>query len=115
MSVRKAKDYYTGKDGRDRLNCAQAMIAAYRGKFSLGLDAVELFASHGGGKAPHGECGALCAAKFLLKDKHHGSIKECESLFLSHAGSTKCKEIRKLNKLPCLGCIEKAAEFVDNI
>ena len=115
MSINKAKDYYIGKDRKKRLNCAQAIIGAYMDKFSLGEDTINSFGSYGGGKGPEGECGALCAAKFILKEKHQNRIRECEALLSSHAGSTKCKEIRQLRKLPCIGCVEKIAEFIDKL
>ncbi|MFA6143128.1 MAG: C-GCAxxG-C-C family protein [Candidatus Omnitrophota bacterium] len=115
MSVDKAKAHYTGKNQSKRLNCAQAIIASYMDKFAMDEKTINVFGSYGGGKAPGGECGALYAAKFMLKDKHPDKIKDCEAAFSSFAGSTKCKEIRTLKKLPCLGCVEKAAEFIDTI
>ncbi len=66
MSVAKAKEYYTDKSAVKKLNCAQALIAAFREKFGLDENAIHLFASFGGGSAPEGECGALHAAKFIL-------------------------------------------------
>jgi len=115
MSVDKAKAYYTSKDRSKKLNCAQSIIAAYMDKFLLDEKTINVFGSYGAGKAPGGECGALYAAKFMLKDKYPDKIKECEEFFASFAGSTKCKEIRALKKLSCIGCVEKAAEFLGEI
>ena len=35
MSITKAKEYYTDRSGPKKLNCAQAVIAAFREKFGL--------------------------------------------------------------------------------
>lgn len=115
MSTEKAKDYYLNKSGKGKLNCGQAVIAAFIDKFLLDENAIRLFAAYGSGRAPGGECGACYAAKFILKGNHPEKISQCEDAFVSKAGSTKCKEIRRLKKLPCVGCVETAAEFVDNI
>ena len=64
--------------------------------------------------APEGYCGAFYAAKCIL-DKHfpHRSAEGLEQL-RSAAGSLKCREIKALKKLPCVGCVEKAAEVVED-
>ena len=115
MSVTNAKAYYTAKDGHKKLNCGQAVIAAFSKRFNIDENVVQIFASFGSGRAPEGECGALHAAKFILKKGHCDKIKECENLFVASAGSSKCKEIRKFRKLPCIGCVETAAGFIANI
>lgn len=115
MSTAKAKAYYMNKSGPKKLNCAQAVIEAFREKFNIDENAVHLFASFGSGKAPGGECGALFAAKFLLNENYKDKIGECRDAFVSMAGSTRCKEIRQLKKLPCIGCIETTAGFLDKI
>ncbi len=115
MSVAKAKAYYTDRSGPKKLNCAQAVIAAFREKFGLDENAVNLFASFGSGKAPEGECGALYAAKFILNGNHRDKLEECRNVFMSKAGSVKCKEARQLKKLPCVGCVETMAEFLDKV
>lgn len=113
MSIEKAKEYYLNKSGKGKLNCAQAVTAAFGQKFSASPDTMKLFATYGSGRAPEGECGAYYAAKYLLKEKHQDKIQECEDIFTARAGSTKCKEIRKLKRLPCVGCVETAATFLD--
>ncbi|MDD5428978.1 MAG: C-GCAxxG-C-C family (seleno)protein [Candidatus Omnitrophica bacterium] len=115
MSKEKAKMHYKGHSGADKLNCGQAIIAAFREKFSLNDEAIKLFAGYGAGKAPGGECGAFYAARFILDGKNKDKIKACEEMFTSSAGSTKCKEIKALKKFPCLGCVEKIAEFLETI
>jgi hypothetical protein len=97
------------------LNCSQAIIGAFRDKFSLDENSIGMFASYGAGRAPGGDCGALYAAMSLLEAHHQDKIKDCETMFASHAGSTKCREIRQIRKISCVGCVEKAAEFVDKV
>ncbi|MDP3791334.1 MAG: C-GCAxxG-C-C family (seleno)protein [Candidatus Omnitrophota bacterium] len=113
MSVAKAKAYYTDRSGPKKLNCAQVVIAAFREKFDLDENTVHLFASFGSGRAPEGECGALYAAKFILDKNYQDKTEECRNIFMSKAGSIKCKEIRRLKKLSCIGCVETAAGFLD--
>ena len=115
MRTERAKAHYLGKDGCKKLNCGQAVISAFKDKFFLGESIVNMFSGYGGGRAPEGVCGAYYAAKYILGQNHSERIKECEEKLLSCAGSTKCKEIRGLKKLSCVGCVEKMAEFVDKV
>lgn len=113
MPVNTAKNYYLGKEGCKRMNCAQSVICAFKERFSLDESAVELFKLYGGGNAPGGLCGAFYAAKYVLEngaDKQKTS--ELEKFFLEQAGSIKCREIRGVRKLSCLGCVEKSSEFL---
>ena len=112
MPIQKAKDFYIGKNNQPRLNCAQAVMAAFADKFALDNKMIDQFKNHGSGKAPEGVCGAYWAAKYLLKDLE--MLKELDNLFTSLAGSLNCQEIRKKKRLSCLQCVEKAAEFVQN-
>lgn len=116
MSKEKAKAYYTDKRKDKKLNCAQAVIAAFRDKFPLDENSVALFASFGSGRAPEGACGAFYAAKFILgAADRKDDIEKCRSIFLSKAGSIKCKEIRQGKKLSCVECIETASEFLEGV
>lgn len=115
MRIEKAKKHYKGNGGAGKLNCAQAIIAAFGDKFSVSDHTIKIFAAYGAGMAPGGECGTFCAAKFLLSAKHKDMIGVCEEMFKTEAGSAKCKEIRAIKKLPCLGCVEKIAEFLEKI
>jgi hypothetical protein len=103
MPVKKAHNYYLGQEGHPRLNCAQSILAA----FGADEPTITEFSSYGSGKAPDGWCGAASSAAFLLQD-----TKIVEKYFQEHAGAVKCKEIRQLKRLPCLKCVELAAEFV---
>lgn len=113
MSKEKAREYYTDKRSGKRLNCGQSVIAAFREKFLLDENSVALFAALGSGRAPGGECGAFYAAKFILGADRKDDIEKCGDIFLSKAGSIKCKEIRQGKELSCVGCIETASEFLE--
>ena len=114
MSRIKAKELYMGLNGNKKHNCAQAVIAGFKDKFSLEDELVASFAGYGGGKAPEGCCGALYAAQHVLKSASSEEIEKCNEAFIKAAGSNKCREIRSMKKLVCLGCVEKAAEFLEN-
>ncbi|MBF0479910.1 MAG: C-GCAxxG-C-C family protein [Candidatus Omnitrophica bacterium] len=115
MLVEKAKAHYMGKDGHKKSNCAAAVANAFKDKFNLSDEVMVRFESCGGGRAPEGQCGSLYAAKVILENSYPEMIKECESVFLAQAGSLKCKDIRAFKKLSCLGCVEKAAEYIGRI
>lgn len=108
-----AKAYFLGKKGPRRLNCAQSVAETFREKYPLAEKKATILFACGGGMAPEGYCGAFYAAKCLLD--HHFPYLAQESMAQLHAaaGSLKCREIKALRKLPCLGCVEKAAEVVD--
>lgn len=115
MSVEKAKAHYLGKPGHQKLNCAQTIAHAFRRKYDLGDDVIMRLGVCGGGRAPDGQCGSLYAAKLILEKEAPHRLADCEKALLERAGSVRCREIRKLNRLSCAGCVEKVAEFVDNI
>lgn len=108
MPIEKAKKHFLGKEGHEKLDCAQSILKAFA---HLDPEMKENLCQ-GSGRAPGGECGAYCAAKSLLAKKCPGKLKEFEGHFRKLAGSLKCDEIRKLRKLSCLGCVEKSAQFL---
>jgi hypothetical protein len=112
MRKEKAKLHYSGKEGHKKLNCAQAIIAAFHDVFDIPAQDVDSFASLGGGRSPEGRCGALHAAHYLISKKDPSKIVQLEQEFLEAAGSLKCKEIRGMRKLTCLGCVETAADIL---
>jgi hypothetical protein len=116
MSVNQALDYYLGKGGGGRLNCAQAVLKAFERKFAVDQDVVEMFALYGGGKTPEGFCGAFYAAKYLSeKNLFVSQLAELERQFMAEAGSVKCKEIRGAKLFSCLDCVKKCAQFLETI
>lgn len=89
----------------ESLNCAQAVLAAYRevtGDRSIPLDD---FKPWGGGRAPDGRCGALQAACALTADH---ADKLCQ-VFAARIGATRCKEI----DAPCTECVTTAAALLN--
>ncbi|MFA4905142.1 MAG: hypothetical protein WC645_01420 [Candidatus Margulisiibacteriota bacterium] len=108
MPIEKAKKHFLGKEGHERLDCAKAILKAFE---HLDPEMKETLCK-GGGRAPGGDCGAYCAAKHLLVKNCPEKLNEFENHFENLAGSLKCDAIRKLRKLSCLGCVEKAAEFL---
>jgi hypothetical protein len=102
MPSQKAKAHYIGKGGKGKLNCAQAVIAAFE----------ERFGYHDLKHTPGGVCGAYAAAKDILAKHYPDKVAEFDQFFLGQAGSLNCAEIRGKRQLSCLGCVEKAAEFV---
>ncbi len=114
MSVNIAKNYYLGKEGYSRMNCAQSVISAFKEKHNLSTDTVESFGAYGGGRAPDGLCGALYAAMYILeKNAEVEKRNELERYFIDQAGAVKCRDIRACKKFSCLDCVEKSSEFLD--
>ena len=115
MSKEKAKAHFLGQQGHKKLNCGQTIVHAFKDKFSLSNDLIAQFEGYGGGKAPEGHCGAFYAAKVILEKHDSKKLKDFEKTLITHANSTKCKEIRSSRKLTCMDCVEKAAEALENI
>jgi len=109
----KAKNYFLGAGGHEKLNCAQSVIKAFHDLFHASVQEAEAFVAFGGGKAPGGKCGAYYAAWQLTLKNNPLKINQLEQDFIKVAGSLKCKEIRNQRKLSCLGCVEKAAELLE--
>lgn len=108
MPIEKSKNHYIGKNGCSKKDCANAILYA----FCANENEIKKCPCRGGGNSPSGECGAYCAAKYLLSKNLPEKIKDFEGYFKTLAGHLTCKEIRKLKKLSCLGCVEKAAEYL---
>jgi len=106
-----AKAYFLGKKG-SRLNCAQSVAETFQEQFPLDEHTTRLLSACGGGMAPDGYCGAFYATKCILERHFPQRSGEAMGLLHSSAGSLKCREIKALKKLPCVGCVEKAAEVV---
>jgi len=90
-----------------RLNCAQAVLAAYQettGDTSMSLPS---FQAYGGGRAPQGLCGAVHAAA-LTRPALAEAIK---AEFLARTGALGCREL-KARGVSCKACVELAAEIL---
>lgn len=112
MLVEKARDHFLGKNGCRRLNCAQAVVATFKDKFRLPEHMIDEYASFGVGKAPQGECGAFYAARSILEAINPEKFRQHEERLIAQLGSLTCRDIRSSRKLSCVGCVEKAAEFL---
>lgn len=99
--------------GAKRYNCAQAVLKGFQEKHAVSQGTIDAFKAHGGGRAEGGLCGALYAAKFLLKNKEQAT--ELENHFSKVAGSIHCKEIRKLNRVLCAECVQTSAKLLNEL
>jgi hypothetical protein len=114
MSIKSALNYYLGKDGCKRMNCAQSILKAFETQFKVGTDVIEQFGLYGRGNAPEGLCGALYAVKYLSENNTDIlNFSEFQADFKSRAGAVKCSEIKDAKQFSCLDCIEKCAEFLE--
>ncbi|MCI5778240.1 MAG: hypothetical protein MR051_00220 [Lentisphaeria bacterium] len=86
-------------------NCAQA-VAAGAGRDDL----IEVLAHAGAGKAPDGMCGALYAALQIIPESRRENARRN---FVNFAGSDICVILKMRNRIPCIRCVEKAAELVE--
>jgi hypothetical protein len=93
----------------ERLNCAQAVLYAWRevsGDTALALTELKPF---GGGRAPGGLCGALHTACLVAPDR----AEALKTAFAARLGSLYCKELRAAKVHPCETCVAQAAELLE--
>jgi len=93
----------------ERLNCAQAVLHAWRevsGDTTIALADLKHF---GGGRAPDGLCGALHAACMVAPDR----AEALKSVFAARLGSLYCKELRAAKVHPCETCVVQATELLE--
>ena len=110
MVAEKAAEYFTGSP---RYNCAQAVLKAFQELHNVPEEQVAEFRRMGGGRAEGGLCGALYAARVLCQDPE--GLAELEARFEREAGSTQCREIRKLKRLKCADCVRLAAGTLNEL
>ncbi len=112
-AVNIAKNCYLGKEGCQKMNCAQAVLCAFKNQFEINENTIDIFKGFGGGNAPEGICGAYYAARYILQSSsEEHQLSALEDYFLKYAGDTRCKEIKESKKLSCVGCVEKNSEFL---
>ncbi len=107
MKEKDAVKYYRGKE---RYNCAQAILRTYQEDLNITDEQIREYKKFGGGNAEGNMCGALFAVNNLVNDKD--KLKNIEQYFYHAAGATTCREIRKLKKLSCNGCVEKSSQLL---
>lgn len=111
MAVQCALKNFKGKGDRGKLNCAQAVAAAFPAAAVFSEDLIDDLGNAGGGKAEGGRCGAYHAASLLAETE---DVREqLKSVFEDGAGSVFCREIRGMKSWSCSMCVEKAAEVLD--
>ena len=82
------------------LNCSQS-VAAVCGRDEL----VDGLAGFGGGRAPEGLCGALYAALAIVPEAKRDELNR---RFAEAVGNVACRDIKAVNKTPCLDCVATA-------
>lgn len=110
MAPEKAVKYF---HGQERYNCAQAVLKGFEDDHNVPQEKIDEFKAFGGGRAQDGLCGALFAAKMLVNNTEKAEKIAAE--FIEIAGSFKCREIRKIGKLPCKECVFTAASLLQKI
>ncbi len=114
VRIENAVNRYKGKNGMSKENCSMSIIKSFHESSApMKTDELSEFSGFGGGRAPEGYCGALYAAEKLIDKSNSLGFKEIKNSFLEEAGSLKCREIRKLGKLPCEGCVRVTAELLN--
>jgi hypothetical protein len=94
----------------EKKNCAQSILVGFRDVCGVPDAEIDVARTAGGGRADGGLCGALHAA---LKLSGENETKEIlQKKFVEQAGSERCREIRRLKKLSCEGCVELAAKVL---
>jgi hypothetical protein len=94
----------------ERKNCAQSILTGFSDICGVPNAEIDAARAVGGGRADGGVCGALHAA---LKLAGKNETKETlQQQFAEKAGSERCREIRRLKKLSCEGCVELAAKVL---
>ncbi|MFQ5963773.1 MAG: C-GCAxxG-C-C family (seleno)protein [Candidatus Scalinduaceae bacterium] len=107
MKEKDAVRYFCGKE---QYNCAQAILKAHQDDLNIKDEQINEYKQFGGGKAEGGLCGAIFVIKNLLDDKEKSD--HIEHSFNLTAGATTCREIRKLKKLSCPGCVKTASQLL---
>ena len=96
-------------------SCSQSVLCAFCEDAGLSFeDAEKIAASYSGGRKI--KCVALCAAEIVLDKKFGNSaadkIFEFEKSFQAKVGAINCKDIRRNNLRPCIGCVEDSAKIL---
>lgn len=107
MIEEKAVEYFHGKE---RYNCTQAVLKAFQEEFNVCDEEIVVAAKKGAGRAEGGLCGALYGALYLVKDEN--IEQEILAAFKKEAGAIHCRQVRKVGKLSCRGCVRLAASLV---
>jgi hypothetical protein len=95
------------------MNCCASVAHAFKHAVPLSEEELRSFEGFGGGRAPEGSWGAFYAARYILERHFPRRAQEGIKELHSVAESLKWREFKALKKLPCAGCVEKAAAIVE--
>ncbi|MBN2652614.1 MAG: hypothetical protein JXR63_09535 [Spirochaetales bacterium] len=105
-----AKNFFLGKNGFPRKNCAESVKGAFetkKGETQLNLG------DCGSGRAPEGLCGACYATYAIINSSDRNQAAAFLDHFRRQAGSVKCSDIRSARITSCIRCVEIATEFLE--
>jgi len=94
----------------ERLNCAQSVLRAFQGAEPEGGSELRAASMLGHGRAEGGLCGALHMAQALAADA--AARGRISAGFVAAAGAVRCREIRRLGRIPCVECVRLAARLL---
>lgn len=98
-------------------SCSQSVMCAFADDVGLSQDeAKKIGAPYSGGRGI--KCGAVCAGEIILAKKFGDNtekIAELDNKFLERVGAINCKDIRRQNLRPCIGCVEESAQILEEI
>lgn len=98
-------------------SCSQSVMCAFADDVGLSQDeAKKIGAPYSGGRGI--KCGAVCAGEIILAKKFGDNtekITELDNKFLERVGAINCKDIRRQNLRPCIGCVEESAKILEEI
>ncbi len=99
--------------GLEQYNCAQAVLKSFEEHHEVTQRSIRKYSSYGSGEARGGVCGALFAARSLIKNRKHK--KEFTRRFQEEVGTILCAEIMQFGYLSCAGCIYIAHKIVQEM
>jgi hypothetical protein len=108
-----ARNFFLGKNGYPRKNCAEAVKFAAQERH--GIEHNGDLSACGSGRAPDGLCGACYAVYSIINSENRIKAAEFLDHFNSKAGSIKCREIRSARITSCIRCVEIAAEYSEQL
>ncbi len=94
----------------ERLNCAQSVLRAFQAPGQPCGETVRAASTAGHGLAAGGLCGALYVARQLAGTEV--ARERISSEFAAATGSTRCREIRRAGRVPCVECVRLATRLL---
>lgn len=95
-------------------SCSQSVLCAFCEDAGISFEEAEkIGAPYSGGRKI--KCGAVCAAEIVLNKKFGAAadkISEFEQKFQEKVGAINCRDIRRNNLRPCIGCVEESAKIL---